>query len=121
MRRSLATWSITAASTRSRPALTGRNLAGFTYLGTVGAAISYALWFRSVGRLGTAASFLLLLSPVMAVFLGFAVLGQSLTAIQLAGVALVLGSVALGQYLAQPTARNAQKRPGAVSAGRMVS
>lgn len=79
------------------PAFTGSNLVAAAYLCTVSTAMAYMLWFRGVERMGTAASYLLLLSPVVAAAVGFLVLGQTLTAIQLAGAALVLSSVSMGQ------------------------
>jgi probable blue pigment (indigoidine) exporter len=80
------------------PHLTPANIAGFLWLGIMGAAVSYALWFRGIARLGAAAvSPLVLLSPVTAVVLGWFVLRQTLSAVQLGGMALVLASVWLGQ------------------------
>lgn len=76
------------------PALTRTNLAGFVYLGLIGAAATYALWFRGIARLDPATVAPLgLLSPVVAVILGFAILGQNLTITQGAGIAIVLVSV----------------------------
>jgi probable blue pigment (indigoidine) exporter len=74
------------------------NVTGFAYLGIVGTVIAYALWFRGIERLGaSAASFLALLSPVVATLLGIAVLGETLTALQALGAGLVLVSVTAGQ------------------------
>lgn len=85
------------------PAPTGANLLGFAYLGLVGAALTYLLWFRGIARLEPAAVAPLgLLSPVTAVVLGWAVLGQALGPVQLAGVAVVLGSVWLCQRAQRP-------------------
>lgn len=73
-------------------------VAGFVYLGLAGTALAYALWFRGVGRLPAArVSFLGLLSPVVAAVLGWVVLGQALNGWQVAGAALVLGSVLVAQ------------------------
>jgi len=78
--------------------LTGPNIIGFVYLSLFGAIISYGLWFWCLGRLpASAASFLGLINPVFAAFLGWVVLSQRLNAWQLLGAALVLASVALGQ------------------------
>ncbi len=74
------------------------NVLGYAWLCIAGAGLSYGLWFRGIGRLPTAAvSALGLLSPVSATVLGFVVLGQALTPVQLAGALLVLASVWLGQ------------------------
>lgn len=79
------------------PALTTQNLIGAAYLDVIGTGIAYTLWFRGVQRTGTAASFLLLLSPVVALLLGIAVGGESLRPMQLLGIGLVLGSLLLTQ------------------------
>jgi probable blue pigment (indigoidine) exporter len=80
------------------PPLTGANWLGFAYLGLINTGLAYAIWFRGVVRLpATAITFLMLLSPVGAVILGFVVLGQTLSVVQIAGALLVLGSVIAGQ------------------------
>ena len=73
------------------PALNWANVLALTWLGLVGAAVSYALWFRGIGRLGpSVVAPLGFLSPLVAVLLGWMLLGQSLTLWQLIG-ALVIG------------------------------
>jgi probable blue pigment (indigoidine) exporter len=80
------------------PPLTATNLAGLVWLGLVGAAASYVLWFRGVARIEPGAvSMLGMMSPVTAVALGWMVLGQSLSPLQGLGAAIVLGSVWAGQ------------------------
>ena len=80
------------------PALTGRNLAGYLWLATAGTGLAYTLWFRGIERLPVArVSLLGLLSPVVATVTGWLVLEQRLTPVQLAGAALVLGALWLGQ------------------------
>jgi probable blue pigment (indigoidine) exporter len=80
------------------PRLTVENGTGFLYLGVVGTALAYALWFRGIEKLpASAISFLGLMSPLSASVLGFVVLGQAYTSWQGAGVALVLAAVLLGQ------------------------
>jgi len=70
------------------------NLAGFVWLGLFGAALSYLLWFRGLARLGPqAVSPLVLMSPLTAVLLGWFVVDETFTRVQLAGIALVLLSV----------------------------
>ncbi|MEM5430618.1 EamA family transporter [Cupriavidus oxalaticus] len=77
------------------------NWLGYAWLSIVGAGVTYALWFRGVGRMpSSAVSALGLLSPVSATVLGFLVLGQALTAVQAVGALLVLASVWLGQRTA---------------------
>jgi probable blue pigment (indigoidine) exporter len=76
------------------PALSAANLGGLAYLAVIGGAFTYALWFRGLARLGPAAVAALgFLSPVTAVVLGWALLGQRLNAPQLAGMIIVIGSV----------------------------
>lgn len=80
-------------------AVTARNVAGYAYLSVFGAVISYGLWFWCLDRLpASAASFLGLVNPVFAAFLGWIVLEQALNGWQLAGALLVLVSVVLGQW-----------------------
>ncbi|MFJ6698227.1 EamA family transporter [Streptomyces sp. NPDC091272] len=80
------------------PSLTGENLIGFGYLTLVGAALSYALWFRGIKALSpTEVTFLGLLSPLVATLLGWLVLGQRLTVLQLLGALLALVAVTLAQ------------------------
>jgi len=75
-----------------------RNIAGYAYLTVFGAVVSYGLWFWCLERLpASAASFLGLINPVFAAFLGWVLLGQHLNGWQLFGGVLVLGSVVLGQ------------------------
>ena len=78
------------------PRLSLTHVAGFAYLGLIGTGLAYALWFRGIERLGVSVSFLGLLSPVVATVLGYMVLDQSLTAVQLLGAVTVLGSVCVG-------------------------
>jgi probable blue pigment (indigoidine) exporter len=78
------------------------NLLGFLYLGVIGTGLAYALWFRGIDKLNTSAvSYLGLLSPVVASLLGFILLDQSFTPIQLLGIAIVLISVLIGQQVNQ--------------------
>ncbi len=84
------------------PALSANNLLGFAYLGLIGAALTYILWFRGIARLEpSVVSPLGFLSPMTAVILGWSVLGQSLSPLQIAGMGVVLGSVWLSQRAQQ--------------------
>jgi probable blue pigment (indigoidine) exporter len=88
--------------------LTAGNLAGYAYLGLIGAALAYALWFRGIRQLpATNVTFLSLLSPLVATTLGWLVLGQDLTAWQALGALIVLTAV-LTQNL---TGNHAHQRP----------
>jgi len=74
------------------------NGAGLLYLGLVGTALAYALWFRGIGRLpASLVSFLGLLSPVVAATLSFLILGKTLGPAQLLGAGPVFADVLLGQ------------------------
>lgn len=85
------------------PPLTVLNVAGIAYLGLIGAALTYVLWFRGVARLEPAVvSSLGFLSPITAVLLGWGLLGQHLSAAQIAGMAIVVASVWLGQRVQRP-------------------
>ena len=78
--------------------LSSTNLLGFAYLGIVGTGLAYTLWFKGIDRLSASAvSYLGLMSPVVATLIGFIFLNQTLTSIQLVGVAIVLLSVLAGQ------------------------
>jgi probable blue pigment (indigoidine) exporter len=86
--------------------VTAANIGGYAYLSLVGTALAYTVWFRGLERLPAASVSLLgLLSPVVASVLGWAALGQHLTAVQLLGMAVALGGVFAGQ--ARPPAKKA--------------
>jgi len=78
--------------------LSTTNLVGFVYLGVIGTGLAYALWFRGIDKLkASAVSSLGLMSPVVATLIGFVLLHQTLTPIQLVGMGIVLISVLVGQ------------------------
>ena len=78
--------------------VTRTNLWGFIYLGLIGTALAYALWFRGINKLSpTAASYLGLLSPVVATLIGYMFLQETFSPVQMTGVAIVLVSVVIGQ------------------------
>ncbi|MGN6775796.1 EamA family transporter [Rhizobium sp.] len=84
------------------PHLTGANILGFAYLGLIGAALTYILWFRGLSRLEpSVVSPLGFLSPTTAVILGWVVLGQQLSPMQMFGIVVVLASVWLSQRAQQ--------------------
>ncbi|KQS90487.1 MULTISPECIES: EamA family transporter [unclassified Rhizobium] len=81
------------------PVPTVANILGMAWLGLIGAAFTYILWFRGLARIGpTVAAPLGFLSPLVATLLGWGVLGQSLSPLQIIGVVSVLASVWLGQW-----------------------
>jgi probable blue pigment (indigoidine) exporter len=80
------------------PPLDAQNVSGILYLGLIGAALTYILWFRGITRIETSAvSALGFLSPLSAVLIGWALLGQALTPTQIAGAGIVLAAIWLGQ------------------------
>jgi probable blue pigment (indigoidine) exporter len=90
--------------------LGGAAIGGFVYLAFANTALAYVLWFRGLERLpATAVSFLLLLGPIVATLIGYAVLDQSLSALQLCGM-LLAGIGLVGGQLAT-TSRAAVRLP----------
>ncbi|MGC0377261.1 putative blue pigment (indigoidine) exporter [Streptomyces sp. SAI-229] len=93
------------------PALDAPAAAGYLYLALANTAIAYWLWFRGIGRLSaTQVTFLGPLSPLTAAVVGWAALGESLTPLQLTGMALAFGATVAGQSAA-PSARTAPAAP----------
>ncbi|MEO8693728.1 MAG: EamA family transporter [Acidimicrobiales bacterium] len=91
---------LTALAEGAPPAFTNRSVAGFAYLSVIATALAFVLWFNGVRRLPTAAPPLLgLAGPVTGVVLGWVILGQPLSAIQLAGFAITLGAITYGATL----------------------
>ena len=80
------------------PPLSGTNIVALSYLCLIGAAFTYVLWLRGVGRMEpSAVSTLGFLSPATALVLGWALLEQHVSPLQGLGILVVLGSVWLGQ------------------------
>lgn len=74
------------------------NLLGLVYLGVIGTGIAYVLWFRGIDKLqASAVSYLSLTSPLVATIIGFVLLNEALTPIQLMGIGIILMSVFIGQ------------------------
>ncbi|XQU71202.1 hypothetical protein OJJOAM_003991 [Cupriavidus sp. H18C1] len=93
---------------------------GFLYLGLIGTALTYVLWFRGIARLGPpVVASLGFLSPLSAVLLGWGLLDQWLSAPQLAGMALVLASMWLSQRgAAGPTKASAMEQAASSASSR---
>ncbi len=80
------------------PALDAAAIAGYAWLAVPGTLLAYAVWFHGVAKLPVAAmSFLALLSPAVATVLGWLVLGQVLTPVQILGFGVALTAVAAAQ------------------------
>jgi len=105
------------------PALDGRAIGGYLFLALANTAVAYWLWFRGIGRLtATQVTFLGPMSPLTAAVVGWAALGQALTPVQLAGMALAFGATVagqLGQSGPRPPARSCAQ-VGARERGRPV-
>jgi len=85
--------------------LSMNNALGYLWLGSVGAMLAYALWFRGIERLpATSVSLLGLTNPLVATLAGLLVLGQTLTPGQLLGFAIALASLIAGQRAMAKTA-----------------
>lgn len=83
------------------PRLTLPIVAGLVWLGGVGAAFTYYIWFRAIGQLGPSSVTLLgALSPLTAVCLDWLVLGKTFTAIQTIGAVIIVASLWLGSRTA---------------------
>lgn len=96
-----------------------QNLLGFVYLGGIGAALTYIVWFRGLSRLDPATvSPLGFLSPLVAVMLGWALLAQDLSPFQITGMVVVLASVWLSQWAQSAPAAKTVSPSGAPSAAR---
>ncbi|MFL7769946.1 EamA family transporter [Proteus terrae] len=76
------------------PSLTGINFLGLAYLTLIGGALTYIFWFRGLALLGpSSVASLGFLSPLSAVILGWALLGQQLTSLQILGMIMILLSI----------------------------
>ncbi|MFD4430590.1 EamA family transporter [Nocardia sp. NPDC058497] len=85
------------------PALDGAAIGGYLYLGIIGTAVAYWLWFRGISRVpATSVAFLGLLSPMSAAVIGWIALGQALTPLQILGLVIALAGTVLGQIPARP-------------------
>ncbi|WP_082110202.1 EamA family transporter [Demequina phytophila] len=88
------------------PLLTPMNVLGYAWLAIPGTALAYLAWFSGILRLpASRVSLLSFLTPLTAGALGWAILGQSLAPLQLAGGALILVAVGVGAYAGRPAHR----------------
>jgi drug/metabolite transporter (DMT)-like permease len=92
-----------AVSGAQAPHLTAESVAAVAVLGVVGTGFAYVLNYQIITSEGaTVASTVTYLLPVVAIVLGVLVLGESITVITLAGIALVLAGVALTRRRTKP-------------------
>lgn len=99
------------------PALGTRAVGGYLYLGLVGTALAYVVWFRGLRRMPAGAVALVgLLNPVVGTGLGVAFAGEAFGPVQLAGVTLVLAGVLAGQPAVHDRLRRRTEPAPAVTA-----
>jgi len=99
------------------PHLTSANLGGFAYLSIAATGVAFLLWFEGIRVLPAPAPPLLgLAAPVTGAALGWLVLGQTLSTVQLLGFAVTLAAIARGAVLpdADPRLDRRHDRPLAV-------
>lgn len=94
------------------PSLTFSNGFGFTWLALLNTGLAYALWFKGIEQLKAwQVSFLGLLSPIVAIFAGFLLLGQTLSPIQITGTILTFSSLVVAQKLSIVRTFTTQPQP----------
>ncbi|MCD1635519.1 DMT family transporter [Martelella mediterranea] len=94
------------------PMPNAKAVAGLVWLGLIGAALTYFFWFRGIARIGPGPAALLgFLSPLSAVLLGWIILGQALSPLQVAGAVLVLASLWIGRSTSRAVAPAKEKIP----------
>lgn len=98
------------------PRLDAPAIAGFAYVAVVATAVAFVAWFAGLRHLPAGTVGLIgLLNPVTGVVLGALVAGEALTGRQLAGLAVVLAGIAVGQVRrrAQSPSASRNERVGA--------
>ena len=81
------------------PHITAENVAALVVLGIIGTGFAYVLNYQIIVSEGaTVASTVTYLLPLVAIVLGILVLGEEITAIVFAGIALILAGVALTRH-----------------------
>jgi probable blue pigment (indigoidine) exporter len=89
--------------------LGGTAVGGFAYLALANTAVAYALFFFGIEHLSaTTVSFLTLLIPIVAAVIGYAVLDQSLSGLQIFGMLLAGVGLVGGQIVTAPRRREAR-------------
>lgn len=103
------------------PLPSARNLAGLAYLIVIGTALAYWLWVRGIAAIGTGIAFLGLLSPLVATFLGAALLGEWFHAQQWLGIAVIFASTVAGIVLSRRKPAAAAAPAQAATPNRLIS
>ncbi|GAA1057564.1 ABC transporter permease [Agromyces luteolus] len=95
------------------PPVDGPGLAAFAYVSVIATAVALAAWFAGLSRLPAGTVGLVgLLNPVTGVLLGVLVAGEQLGGRQLAGLAIVLVGIVLGQPFAHRSLARVRRRLG---------
>lgn len=82
------------------PAVDGVGALGFAYLSLLGTGVAFVLWFRGIERLPAAAPPLLgLAAPLTGAALGWLLLSESLSALQIAGFVTTFAAIVYGATL----------------------
>ena len=98
-----------AVSGAQTPHVTAESVAAVAVLGIIGTGFAYVLNYQIIISEGaTVASTVTYLLPVVAIVLAIVVLGESITAIVLAGIALVMIGVALTRRRTKPASSEHQ-------------
>lgn len=93
--------------------VTWTNTVAFVYLSVVATGIAFVLWLNGVRKLPVAAPPLLgIAGPVTAAILGWAILHQTLSPIQLTGLVLAFGAIAYGALIPQRGSTIGSEPPG---------
>ncbi|HET6562887.1 MAG TPA: EamA family transporter [Marmoricola sp.] len=124
----LASWQLTAGGLAlvpfavllegAPPTIAAAEASAFAYVAVVATALAFVAWFTGLQRLDAGSVGLVgLLNPVTGVLLGTALAHEVLTGRQLAGIALVLGGIVVGQRTPRRTAGapGMRKRPERVT------
>ncbi len=82
------------------PVLEARHLAGGAYLGVIATGVAFVLWYRGIPRLPAAAPPLLgLAAPITGAALGWMVLDESLSVVQITGFVVTILAITHGALL----------------------
>lgn len=94
------------------PKPTALNLVAFAYLSAIATGLAFVIWFSGISSLPISAPPLLALAaPATGAALGWLVLGQSLSSIQIAGFVLTIGAISYGATAAASAAVPAPASP----------
>lgn len=96
------------------PMLTATNAVGFAYLSLVATGAAFALWFNGIRRLPTQAPPVLgLAAPITGAALGWIILNEDLTTIQMVGFAITIAAITYAATIgARPAITHARAPSG---------